>query len=127
MTTNEYILTVLEEKKGNRKIQEKDEVAAYDAAQLVSGSFTSPLYETLWENFYDMDGITRHLEGMYDSGNHLGLVYFIFILANAVDFSIPIQFTEMSANDSLAPFLSAAIIEDWLEYDSTCEATEHIG
>jgi len=127
MTTGEYILTVFEEKKASRVIYERDEAAAYDAAQLISGSFTSPLYETLWENFYDMDAITQHLEAIYDSGNHFGLVYFIFILANAVDYSIPLQFTEMSANDSLVPILSAAIIEDWLEYDSTCEATEYEG
>jgi len=52
-----------------------------------------------------------------------GVVYFIFILANAVEFSMPIQFTEMSANDSLVPILSAAIIDDWLEYGETCELT----
>ena len=127
MTSAEYAQTILQEKRGARIIQEKDEASAYDAAQLISGSFTSPLYETLWENFFDMDAITHHLESMYDSGNHFGLVYFIFILANAVDFSIPIQFTEMSANDSLVPILSAAIIEDWLEYDSSCEATEYVG
>ena len=125
MTTSEYIQTVLQEKKGSRVIQTKDEASAYDAAQLISGSFTSPLYEVLWENFYDMDAITQHLESMYDSGNHFGLIYFIFIMANAVEFSIPLQFTEMSANDSLVPILSAAIIEDWLEYDSVCEATEY--
>ena len=127
MTSTEYVQTILQEKKGTRVIQEKDEASAYDAAQLISGSFTSPLYETLWENFFDMDAITHHLESMYDGGNHFGLVYFIFILANAVDFSVPIQFTEMSANDSLVPILSAAIIEDWLEYDSSCEATEYVG
>ena len=127
MTTSEYALTILQVKKDTRKIETKDEASAYEIAQLVSGSFTSPLYEVLWENFYDMDAITEHLENMYDSGNHFGLVYFTFILANAVDFLIPIQFTEMSANESLVPILSAAIIEDWLEYDSTCEATEYEG
>jgi hypothetical protein len=71
-----------------------------------------------------MDAISQHLEKLYDSGNHFGLVYFIFILANAVEFIIPFQFTEMSANDSLVPILSSAIMEDWLEYDLNCEATE---
>ena len=127
MTSTEYAQSVLQEKKEARVITEKDKTSAYDAAQLISGSFTSPLYEVLWENFFDMDGITRHLESMYDNGNHFGLVYFIFILANAVEFSVPIQFTEMSANDSLVPILSAAIIEDWLEYYSACEATEYAG
>ena len=74
-----------------------------------------------------MNAITRHLENMYDSENHFGLVYLIFILANAVESSVPAQFTEMSANDSLVPILSAAILEDWLEYDSTCEETEYVG
>ena len=127
MTTSEYVLTILQVKNDTRKIETKDEASVYEIAQLVSGSFTSPLYEVLWENFYDMDSITEHLESMYDSENHFGVVYFTFILANAVDFLIPIQFTEMSANKSLVPILSAAIIEDWLEYDSTCEATEYEG
>ena len=54
MTSNEYAQTVLQEKKGSRVITEKDEASAYDAAQLISGSFTSPLYEVLWENFFDI-------------------------------------------------------------------------
>jgi hypothetical protein len=37
---------------------------------------------------------------------------------------VPAQFTEMSANDTLVPALSAAFIEDWLEYDATHEATK---
>jgi hypothetical protein len=45
-------------------------------------------------------------------------------LANAVDLTVPAQFTEMSANDALVPTLSAAFSEDWLEYDSTHEATK---
>ena len=69
MTNTEYVQTILQEKKGTRVIQEKDEASAYDAAQLISGSFTSPLYETLWENFFDMDAITHHLESMYAGGN----------------------------------------------------------
>jgi hypothetical protein len=31
------------------------------------------LYGELWKNFFDMDGITEHLETMYDSANHHGL------------------------------------------------------
>lgn len=125
MTTTEYAQTVLQEKKDTQSIQTKDESFAYEAAQLISGSFTGPLYEALWVNFYDMDAVTQHLENLFDSGNHFGLVYFTFILANAVNLIIPIQFTEMSANDSLVPVLSAAIIEDWLEYDVNFEATRY--
>ena len=124
MTTAEYIEFVLEVKQETTPPQTIEESAAYEVAQLISGSFTYPLYETLWVNFYDMDTITQHLENLYDSENHFGLVYFVFILANASEMTIPKQFSEMSANDALVPFLSAAIIEDWLEYDSTHEATE---
>jgi hypothetical protein len=105
-------------------IQPFDEAAAYEVAQLLSGSFVYPLYEALWVNFFDLDTATQHLESLYDSGNHFGLVYFIYILANAVDLTVPAQFTEMSANNALVPALSAAFIEDWLEYDATHEATE---
>ena len=60
-----------------------------------------------------MATITEHLEAMYDSENHFGLVYFIFILSDAVNFVLPLPFSEMSANDTLVPVLSAAIIEDY--------------
>jgi len=127
MTTNEYAQFILQVKKEITPPHLIDEAAAYEAAQLVSGSFTYLLYEALWMNDFDMDTITQHLESLYDRENHFGLVYFIFILANAAEFIIPVQFTEMSANDALVPVLSAAIIEDWLEYDATSEATEYEG
>ncbi|GHV18979.1 hypothetical protein FACS18949_04200 [Clostridia bacterium] len=127
MTANEYAQFVLEVKKETSSTQEIDEVTAYEAAQLISGSFTYPLYEALWINHFDIDTATQHLENLYDSGNHFGLIYFIFILAEAVDFTVPSQFTEMSATDALVPVLAAAIIEDWLEYDSTSEPTEYEG
>ena len=127
MTSSEYAQTIFQVKKEMLSAFVKDEAAAYEVAQLVSGSFTSPLYETLWVNFFDMDAMTEHIEFLYDSGNHFGLVYFIFILANSVNMSIPAEFTEMSANNSLVPILSAAIIEDWLEYDKDFEPTEYEG
>ena len=74
-----------------------------------------------------MDAVTEHLENLYDSSNHLGLVYFIVMLADAVEFILPLEFTEMSAKDIFAPILSAAIIEDWLEYNGSFEATEYEG
>jgi hypothetical protein len=125
MTANEYASQILQMKKGKSLSQTVDEPAVCEAAQLFSGSFTYPLYEALWVNDFDMDSITQHLEYLYDSENHYGMVYFIFILANAVEFTVPILFTEISANDTLVPFLSAAIIEDWLDYDSSKEITEN--
>ena len=127
MTSNEYIQAILQERKETCSLKTTNESSAYEVAQLISGSFIIPLYEVLWENFFDMAIITQQLEKMHDSEDHYGLVYFTFILANAVDLTIPYQFTEMSANDSLVPILSAAIIEDWLEYDAVCEATEYTG
>jgi hypothetical protein len=123
MTANEYTQATLEAKTEITlsPSQTTDEAATYEAAQLISGSFTYLLYEALWMNFFDMVAITQHLESLYDSANHFGLVYFIIILTNAVEFSVPVQFTEMSANDVLVPILSAAIIEDWLDYNATCE------
>jgi len=125
MTTNEYAEFILQVKKEAALPRAVDETAAYEAAQLLSGSFTYLLYEALWMNNFDMETITQHLNNLHDSENHFGLVYFIFILANAVEFVVPVQFTEMSANDALVPFLSASIIEDWLDYDTNSEATEN--
>jgi hypothetical protein len=124
MTTNEYIHFVLEHKKETAASNAVNEAAARETAQLISGSFIYSLFEALWVEDFDIESITQHIESLYDSGNHFGLVYFVFMLANAADFVVPKQFTEMSATDALVPFLSAAIIEDWLEYQATCEATE---
>lgn len=84
------------------------------------------LYEALWMNHLEINLITHHLESLYDSKNHLGLIYFIFILANAVDFEVPAQFAQISSQDELITFLSAAIIEDWLDYDANHEETEYV-
>ena len=51
MTTGEYILTVLQEKKEGGIIRLEDEALAYDAAQLISGSFTSPLMKHYGKTF----------------------------------------------------------------------------
>ena len=127
MTATDYIQTILQIKKEEDTAQSINESTAYEAAQLISGSFTYPLYEELWKNFFEMDEITSRLENLYDSGNHFGVVYFVFILANAVDYSIPVEFAEMSAKTVFVPYLSAAIIDDWLDYDGSCEATEYDG
>lgn len=127
MTTTEYIHSVLQIKKDAPSTQTIDEAAIYEAAQLISGSFTYSLYGELWKYFFDMEAITEHLENLYDSENHFGLIYFIFMLADAIEFMMPIEYTEMSAKDAFVPILAAAIIEDWLEYDTDFEAIEYDG
>ena len=121
MTTYEFIEYLLQAKKENPGTIIVDEAAAYERAQLVSGSFVFPLYGALWQLDFDMTAITEHLEYLYDSGNHFGLIYFIFMLADAADFTLPLLFSETSSNNALVPILSAAIIEDWLDYDATSE------
>ena len=121
MSANEFAEYILHVKKENQQAETVDESAAFEVSQLISGSFVYSLYCALWQSGFDMEALTEHLEAMYDSGNHLALIYFIFILSDAVDFVLPLIFTEKSANDALAPILSAAIIEDWLEYDATSD------
>ena len=125
MTTYEYAIFVSEARKEILHPTGIDEVAAYEVSHLVSGSFSMLLYDTLWVNYFDMESITDHLESLYESGNHYGLLYFIFILADAADLTLPLQFYDMSVRDSLVPVLSAAIIDDWLDYSMTCGATEY--
>ena len=127
MTSIEYAQFILKIKKETIQWKMIDETTAYEVSQLFSGTFTYLLYEALWISDFDMDTITRHLEILYDSNNHFGMIYFIFILANAAEFTIPVQFSEMSANEAIIPFLTAAIIEDWLEYDASKEITEYEG
>jgi len=125
MTTYEYVEFILQSRNETSQPPKIDEAAVYETAQLVSGSFTYQLYETLWMNDFNMDAITDHLESLYDSGNHYGLVYFVFILANATDFIIPVLFSEMSVDELHVSCLSAAIIEDWFEYAADFEVTEY--
>ena len=86
MTTNEFAECILQIRKEGKQAEMMDEVAAYEAAQLVSGSFIYPLYGALWQNGFDIETTTEHLQAMYDNGNHFGLVYFIFILSDAVNY-----------------------------------------
>ena len=127
MTTGEYAQFILQVKTEKNIIKKIDEISVSEVAQLLSGSFTYLLHQALWVNYFDMDAITHHLESLYDSKNYFGLVYFIFILANAVEFTIPVEFTAMSAEDTSVVILSAAIIEDWLDYHTNSEATEYSG
>jgi len=130
MTIYEYVETLLRVK--NSKILENDvtppgndwESAAFEAAQLVSGSFTYLLYETLWLSDFPMEAVTSHIEAMYDKSDFHGFLYFLVLLADSINFTFPIQFYEMSIQDGMMPLLSAAIIEDWLEYDNEYEEIE---
>ena len=61
MSTNEYAEFILQEKKEAILPQAVDETAAYEATQLLSGSFTYLLYEALWMNNFDMDTIRSTL------------------------------------------------------------------
>ena len=122
MTIYEYVEYNL---RGKKELEEQplvvSENEAVEAAQLVSGSFTYPFYETMWLNDYPMGTLTAHLEALYDRGDRHGFIYFIILLADSVDFKLPIKFYEMSISDTLIPLLSAAIVEDWLEYDNEYE------
>ena len=125
MTTEEYAQMILQVKGEAHQNKQVNEADIFEVAQLISGSFTYLLYESLWVNYFDMKAITQHLESLYDNEDNHGFVYFIFILANAVDFTVPAQLVEMSASDTFVPMLSAAIMEDWLEYDASSEPTEY--
>ena len=115
MTANEYIQTIFDVEGEMDTITDVDEDAAYEVAQLVSGGFTYLLYEAVWTNHIDIKSVTRHIEALYESGNHFGLVYFVFLLSNSVELGIPLQYSEMTANFPLVPILSAAVYEDWME------------
>jgi hypothetical protein len=45
-------------------------------------------------------------------------------LADAVDFSLPKLYLEISAVDTNVPIISSAVISDWLDYYSTSEIEE---
>jgi len=127
MTTTEYVQFILEVRKETPLSPPIGETAAYEAGQLISGSFMPLLYEALWVRAFDMETVTQHLEDLYDREDHFGLIYFVFILANAADVIFPALFSAMSATNTLASMLSAAIIEDWLEYHTISIITEEDG
>ena len=124
MTAYEYTQIILQVQKELPLPRFDDEAAAHEVAQLLSGSLICPLYDALWVRNFEMDAATQHLESLYDSENHFGLIYFVFLLAETADVIVPFQFAEMSANESLVPILSAALIEDWIAYDAVGAAHE---
>ena len=98
-----------------------DEAATNEVAQLISGSIVYQLYELLVANDFDMESLKEHLEKLYDTQNHFGFVYFIVLLAEAADISLTDQFYKMAADSALVPYLSAALIEDWLDFHEDFE------
>jgi len=114
MTTSEYLELFMMSRK-EQALKLNDEESAYEIAQLTSGSFVYALYDNLLQFDIEEDAVAEHLEHLYDTGNHFGLIYFIVMLADATGFALPKTFIEMSLNDDLVPILSAAIIEDWLD------------
>ena len=130
MTTYEYVEYLLQVKKLSdvqdstppSAVTNNDEIN--EAAQLISGSVTYQFYETLWLSDYPMDTITSHLESLYNKSDFQGFIYFLILLADSIGFTFPVQFYEMSMEDKLIPQLSAAFIEDWLDYDNEYEEIE---
>lgn len=114
MTANEYIELFLMSKSETESAQ-IDENTAIEVSDLVSGSFVYALFEFVDRAELDTEPITQHLESLYDSANHDGLLYFIMFLADASGYYLPQEFYQMSLKSELVPILSAAIIEDWLE------------
>jgi len=115
MTTHEFAQFIL--RIGSQSpVEVTDESAAKEIAQLVSGNLIYRLYESLIINDYNMDEVTEHLEMLCDTKNHFGLLYFIFILTDAVNEALPDRFAELIANRATAPYFSSALIEDWLDF-----------
>ena len=116
MTISEYIEQFLMSREESMS-GEVDENAAIEVSDLVSGSFVYALFECVIQADMDTDVITEHLEYLYDSANHFGVIYFIMFLADAAGFHLPKEFYVISLKNELVPILSAAIMEDWIEAD----------
>lgn len=89
--------------------------AANEYVDVITGDMIYNVHNNLWAEGMEMEDITVHLEYLYDRKQYHGLIYFIFILANAVDLQIPLQFTQLSADNEVSEILAASIIENWLE------------
>jgi len=123
MNTTEFVQHIIEERNEDTDMKIYCEASAKETAQLMSESFIYPLYGAAWTAFYDMETITQHLNELHDSRNYFGLVYFITLLAGALETNIPLLFTQMSLSSTRVHILSDAIIEDWLECHDTNEVT----
>jgi hypothetical protein len=65
---------------------------------------------------FDLAAATAHLEMLHDSKNHFGLVYFVLMLAESANIELPERYAEVTVTAALVPYLSAALIEDWLDF-----------
>ena len=74
------------------------------------------MYESLEKMNFGLAAVTTHLEMLYDSGNHFGLVYYVLMLTEAANVELPERYAETAVTAVLVPYLSAAIIEDWLDF-----------
>ena len=115
MTTYEFTQFLL--RIGAQHLTEPiDEAAVKEVAQLVSGNLIYRLYSKLITNDYNLNEVTEHLEMLCDTGNHFGLLYFIFMLTDAVNEALPAQFAEFSANHAFVPYLASALMDDWFDF-----------
>jgi hypothetical protein len=117
MDPNELLEYLLEAKTPSEPL---DEIAAYEASSLVSGSFVGKLHHALWLEGLPMQAATDRLESLYDNGEYNAFLYLVVLLATAVELDLPEALGEIAANKAAAPVLAAAIVEDWLEMDETC-------
>ncbi|MDR0863114.1 MAG: hypothetical protein LBN30_10140 [Oscillospiraceae bacterium] len=120
MTTENFTRYVSEFGDSNLS-REVDEEAVKELSQLISGSLVYRLYEALDRMDFDLAAVTAHLEALCDSGNHFGLVYFVLMLAESANIELPERFTEAAVVAAFIPYLSAALIEDWLNFHNEYE------
>ena len=127
MLTNEFVKTILEERKKfsekNITIPSETTENAYALLSIISGSFIYELCEQLQVEEYNLETLTDHIEAMYSNNDYFGIIYLIFILANAVDMIVPIEFVSVAASDVFISTFTAAIIDDWLDFDFTLPDT----
>ena len=124
MTSREYLDELFRMEEHINPATPCSEETAYELAQLVSGSFVAVLVEELWLEFHDLERITVHLEKLSEDGQHYGLVYLTYVLANSVDLVMPLLFAEVSSREDLIKPLAEAILEDWLDCIGNYEERE---
>jgi len=95
--------------------------AAIEIAHLISGSLIYRLYASMIANEYDMDMTTEYLNMLHSQDNHFGLLFYIFMLCDATNTELPERFTEAVTNPFLAPFLSDAMLADWIDFHDAYE------
>jgi len=105
----------------NRPTREVDDESAKEVTGLISGSLVYRLYEATSKMNYDMDATTAHVAMLHNNDNHFGLVYFILMLAESANVELPERYAETAVTAALVPYLSSAIMEDWLDFHEDYE------